>query len=54
MSGNSNNSPMLKAAGLWAKTSVKAINAHPPEKVKSAIAKTHRAKTRRLRGVFAL
>jgi hypothetical protein len=23
MSGNSNNSPMLKAAGLWAKTSVK-------------------------------
>ena len=31
-----------------------AINAHPPEKVKSAIAKTHRAKTRRLRGVFAL
>jgi hypothetical protein len=31
-----------------------AINAHPPEKVKSAIAKAHRAKTRRLRGVFAL
>src|SRR3954452_11118618 len=23
MSGNSNNSPMIKAAGLWAKTSVK-------------------------------
>ena len=31
-----------------------AINAHPLEKVKSAIAKAHRAKTRRLRGVFAL
>jgi hypothetical protein len=23
MSGNTNNSPMLKAAGLWAKSSVK-------------------------------
>ena len=31
-----------------------AINAHPLEKVKSAIAKAHRAKTRRLRSVFAL
>jgi hypothetical protein len=31
-----------------------AINAHPLEKAKPAIAKTHRAKTRRFRGVFAL
>ena len=33
---------------------IQAINAHPLEKVKSAIAKAHRAKTRRLRSVFAL
>ena len=32
----------------------RAINAQPLEKVKSAIAKAHRAKIRRLRGVSAL
>jgi hypothetical protein len=39
---------------LGANGPIPAINAHPLEKVKSAIAKAHRAKTRRLRGVFAL
>jgi hypothetical protein len=33
---------------------LEAFNAQPLEKVKLAIAKAHRAKTRRLRSVFAL
>jgi hypothetical protein len=44
----------LETGSLDRLPSILAINAHPPEKVKSAIAKAHRAKTRRLRGVFAL